>query len=151
MIDESKKKLLTKFFQALKNVKVDNVYDLGLIVSSLATAEEIQDIHSDFNVFTLRDDTNHPDFLLSALKRSFREKKWLLVDWQVDNINSPIYNLLKTLSVDNFIEEEGESGKKPELLRLPEETRVVVLAHPQRIEKFSGYQFIKLFGPVINI
>jgi hypothetical protein len=152
MVNNSQTNQLKKLFKSLELVSHSpgQIFDLGLVVSNLATATEIAGLKDNLSTFILQDANNHPDFLLKALKQSFKEKKWLLIDWQVDNVNSDIYQLLRQLSADNMIQLNNKDDKL-DIIRLPAETRIVVLVHPQRMEQMGDYQFVKLFGPVLNL
>lgn len=140
---------LEKFIQALESVKVNNIYSLGLAVNKSSRVVNWPKLIAKPTVLVV-DEKITTEEVLRGISQAFKNKKWLVLDWQAD-LPAEVYAQLKLLSTVNRLQllEGGEVTD----VKQPSESRVIVVMSKARLEMIlTEYpEFKHLFGPVIDI
>lgn len=134
-----------KFFNALKKVRVNGRWSLGLIIGSgqaldfNALGEKIEKIKIN-SALTI-------EKIIKKSAKAIKEKKWLILEIKSD-LPPELFKQLKLLSEQNRLQSpNGES------IRLTDETRIVVLIDRETLKtvekKYPDFKY--LFGPIINV
>jgi len=156
MITRPQKETIKKFFQAVDKVlhSPGDLCDLGLIISDKIKIKDLLNLTpypERVEVFNLSEKTNSNEFLQEMVE-CFKNKKWLLVGLKDGYLPGRIHNQLRLLSIQNRLQIFDLIGKQEAVdLRMPEESRIVFLISQENLSKIHNANFIKLFGPVINI
>lgn len=136
---------MEKFIKALKLVKVEGRWSLGLIVGdsnkidSNAFPKQVEQI--------IINEIETPLLVVDRVSEAFTNNKWvILVVGQ--NLSSEVYALIKSLSVSNrFVSINGAENNMPDTVRL---VVVVETDNLKLIERlYPDFRF--LFGPVIEL
>lgn len=136
---------LEKFFNALKKIKIDGRWSLGLIIGSVgnfdfsAPGEKVEKIKINSALTTEK--------IVKKMTKALKEKKWMILEIK-DDLASEMFSQLKLLSEQNRM--QSPDG---EVVRLADETRVIVLIDRETLKaiekKYPDFKY--LFGPIISI
>ena len=163
MINEQRKEKLKYFLESVNQIShqiapevAENVYDLGLIIlenNSVISTEDIKNVFPSkckVDVLEYNDDHYERPFIEKTAE-SIENKKWILIDLKKDP-GHQLINQLKNLSNDNFIQLLDFKGKEIYNLKLPIESRLVVVVQRNLLEKqITHSNFLDIFGPVISL
>ncbi len=143
-----------QFTEALRRVSVRGIWDMGLVVAKEEKkekiAEELKNKTGNAEIFRFVKELS-PEEFLEALVEALKNEKWLITVLNGGKIDGKIYGALRRLSTSNRLQilhfkNEGELN-----LKQPPESRIVFVASRRDIEKLDLPEFIKLFGPVLDL
>lgn len=158
---QSQKEKIKKFVEILDKVSHPNLpwaknekfYDLGLIIGEKGVKFGFDDFKKavgdarKYRFFTINRKSEQDDFL-KFLVETLEAKKWLVIEIK-DDLRGKCLTQLKRLSELNSIQ---LLNKEVFNLKLPEESRIVVIIDRDILEKKISYPyFIQLFGPKISL
>jgi len=162
MITKKQEKKLRFFLESVNQVShpitlgsLEEIYDLGLIIFEKASKVTVDDIVSVFpknKVEVLEYENNQYEAtFIEKMANLLEDKKWILIDLKEDAGHNLI-NQLRHLSDNNIMQLLDYKGKEIYNLKLPLESRVVVVVQRDFLEKEISYpHFLDIFGPVLSL
>jgi len=135
---------LQKFVVALEKIKVGGRWSLGLMVAEKKDLDE--GCFPLLEKISIMEDSPEAK-IIEKIKKAFLAKKWVILELK-KNLSVGVYNQLKMLSMQN-----GINDVSGELVKQPDESRVVVIARGETIrmveKKYPDFKY--LFGPVVSL
>lgn len=162
MITQEQKSKLDYFLESVNQVthpvalgSLEEIYDLGLVIfekDSKATIDDILSVFPKNKVEVLKYENNKYEIpFIEKMVNLLENKKWILIDLKVDPGHNLI-NQLRHLSDDNVMQLLDFKGKEVYNLKLPVESRIVVVVQRDFLEKgISHPRFLNIFGPVLSL
>ncbi len=143
-----------QFVEALKKVNVQGIWDMGLAVANdenkKEIAESLKTEAGDSEIFNFVSQSSPEDFL-ETLAGTLQSKKWLIVVLSGGRIDGKIYSALRGLATNNRLQILHFKDKEELNLKQPLESRVVFVASWRNIKELNLPEFMKLFGPVLDL
>ncbi len=145
---------MRQFTEALKKVEVQGIWDMGLVIADdenkKEAAEGIKKEAGNAEFFDFGPELSAEKFF-GALVEVLKSKKWLIAILNGGRIDGKIYGALRGLATNNRLQilhfkDEGELN-----LKQPPESRIVFVASQQDIKELNLPQFVKLFGPALDL
>ena len=129
---------------------VDATGSIGLIIKkSRAPAEKILDqIKWPYLTYNIKKDV-YPDDFLRVLISAIRDKKWLMVFVKHTWLPGRIYGQLRLIDRLKRIHVLNVEGEKDVLdMKLPQESRLVLVMEKRILNNFEMPNFLDIIGPV---
>lgn len=131
-------------------------FDMGLIVkepkSKISSAEIFNEISKIVAIEKITyDKASFDEEIIEKIIKIFEKGKWVFLEIKKD-VGSPLLNQLKHLANHNALQLIDYQGKDLSEIKIPENSRVIVFAERDFIEKKITYpHFYRLFGPTLSL
>lgn len=162
MLTHQQEEKMKHFLEAVNQVthptglgSLEKIYDLGLIIfekDCKATIDDIVSVFPENKVEVLKYENNkYEASFIEKMVDLLKNKKWILVDLKVDP-GHDLINQLRHLSDENVMQLFNFKGKEVYNLKLPIESRIVVVVQRDFLEKEISYPyFLNIFGPILSL
>ncbi len=162
MLSKEKEEKLKYFLESVNQVAHPSVpgssvylYDIGLIIIEDDSSVTIEDVFSVFpkdkaKLLEYKDGIVESEFIEQVVNL-LENKKWIFIELKKD-LDHQLINQLRNFSENNIVQLLDYKGKEIYNLKLPPESRIVVIVKRSFLEKEISYPyFFNIFGPVISL
>ena len=130
------------------------LYDLGLIIiepDSKAKTKDILSVFPDGKAEILEYESKNDASFAEKMADLINDKRWVFIELNGDPGHNLI-NQLRLLSEQNVMQLLDYKGSEIYNLKLPLESRIVVVVKRDVLEKEISYpNFLNIFGPVLSL